>query len=46
MTVVLEYLELPKAGMQLARPIRGEVSLFTAKYIARLLRGVVSILYH
>ena len=38
MTVVLEYLE--SANVQLARPIRGEVFLFTVKQIARLLRGV------
>ena len=40
MTVVLEYIRSQPRVVQLARSIRAEVILFTAKQIARLFRGV------
>ena len=40
MTVVLEYIASQPRGVQLTRPIRGEVFLFTVKQIVRLLRSV------
>ena len=45
-TVVLEYISSQPRGEQLARPIRSEVILFSVKKIARLLRGMVSVLFH